>query len=176
MTNTAVTFLFQHSKALMKQMLKGFSNLMISSAHSWVLFFEPHIELATFNQGKRDLLHHHFSKLFSQNSLSQLLLIVTAIPMRFFLFLSYIFIALGIVMLPKTDMKKNRVSHIFLSDRVLYFILVSSSSISYVGFRSLFKLILLIYVSFGLSSLLLWLKQQHAKLIFPSLIKSLDEN
>ncbi|WP_259411690.1 glycosyltransferase family 39 protein [Coxiella burnetii] len=176
MTRTAVAFLFQHPKALMKQMLKGFSHLMISSDHSWVLFFDPHIDLATFNQAKRDLLHHHFSQSFAQNSLSQLLLIVTAIPMRFFLFLTYLLIALGIVMLPKTDMKKNRVSHLFLLGCVLYFILVSSSSISYARFRSPFELILLIYASFGLSGLLLWLKQQRVKLVFPSSIKSLDGN
>lgn len=96
--------------------------------------------------------------------------------MRFFLFLTYLLIALGIVMLPKTDMKKNRVSHLFLLGCVLYFILVSSSSISYARFRSPFELILLIYASFGLSGLLLWLKQQRAKLVFPSSIKSLDGN
>ena len=44
--------------------------------------------------------------------------------MCFLLFLSYIFIALVIVMLVKTDMKKNRVSHIFYW--VMCYILYSS--------------------------------------------------
>lgn len=147
MKKTALHIIQQHPILLTKQMLRGFSKLMLNSDSSWLIFFNLSDKKIELDQAKKELLSFNVQHLFHHYSKKILCILLAAFLVSMSITLYYIFFLIGIIQLNRTSF---RYAHLFLLGCLCYFILVSSNAISYGRFRIPFELIIDVYTSFGL--------------------------